>query len=63
MKNEYEVKYKILINFLTELMKKSYVSKEDIEFLLNVLEPKEVTIATLLGPDGETLVEEEEYDK
>lgn len=36
MDKVYEVKFKILIKYLIELTKKNYVSKEDIEFILDV---------------------------
>lgn len=38
MKNEYEVKYKILMNYLTELSKKSYITNEDIKLILKIID-------------------------
>ena len=48
------IKFEVLIRYLEELVKKSYISKDDIEFILNVFREKEDEL------DTET---EEENDK
>lgn len=43
MEKEYEVKYKVLINYLKEIIKETYISEKDIKFMLRILgEIKEV---------------------
>ena len=43
MEKEYEAKYKVLINYLKEIKKESYITGKDIEFILKVFgEIKEV---------------------
>lgn len=37
MEKEYEVKYKILVNYLKELMKETYISEKDIKFMLRIM--------------------------
>ena len=37
MEKEYEIKYKILINYLKELMKETYISEKDIKFILRIM--------------------------
>lgn len=43
MDKEFETKYKILINYLKELLKETYISEKDIKFILKIFdEIKEV---------------------
>lgn len=37
MEKEYEVKYKILINYLKETIKEIYISEKNIKFILKIL--------------------------
>ena len=46
-------KFELLISYLVELVQRSYVSKEDIEFILNVFCREEANENTIKGREKE----------